>query len=385
MPGSPVAYAYADPHSDDSDQDADGLYYLGTTDNGDGYIETGGDPEAPGGLYNDPVVNQLFATGTRGIHNAADGYARPGWSNARQPPQNPPRPPQRLSLVTGMGPMEPRPPAEVPLYAAVEPQKQQSHSWYRFGVGFAAVLAVILAAASLSVAAGTRDRLDRLELPTTAPPSVASVSALGPGAPGPPGPPGARGESISVQGSPGPPGPRGAPGSQWCHPVGAVFFFATANLPPGWLVCDGTEHNTTRWPELADALGYGDNATFTVPDMVTAGLFPRAGGPADIGSTENASVAADDIRVRIADPGHTHPTMYEGNTGTPDGIRVWRDDVRMHPTLRKTFAFSHDYATMIHPTLHPTGVTAEVVAGNETRPAAIRLLPAVYAGEPGDA
>jgi microcystin-dependent protein len=67
------------------------------------------------------------------------------------------------------------------------------------------------------------------------------------------------------------------------NPVGTVISFAgpKANLPAGYLICDGTSYNTADYPNLFAAIatswGSTSSATFNVPDM--RGMFLR--GQAD--------------------------------------------------------------------------------------------------------
>src|SRR5207248_7575287 len=54
-------------------------------------------------------------------------------------------------------------------------------------------------------------------------------------------------------------------------PAGTVVAFAGDNLPSGWLWCDGTEYEVTKFPALAAAIGHGHGSSdllsrFKVPD-----------------------------------------------------------------------------------------------------------------------
>lgn len=52
--------------------------------------------------------------------------------------------------------------------------------------------------------------------------------------------------------------------------AGTVTHFANTVAPRGYLVCDGTAHSTTQYPELFNAIGYtygGAGASFNVPDL----------------------------------------------------------------------------------------------------------------------
>ena len=395
MPGSnEVQYAYADPEGfnsdDDNDTDADGHYNVGTDSVDNGYMETGGlfEPDDVAN-YEDPEVNRLFSGARGGVQPQVHDYARPSRPNARQQAENPPAPPSRPSLKFVMqsdfcrGIDTDGRPMPQPVYEPMPPPEKRDGFSAGLGSLLVSVVAVAMAVGSFAVAFDNRIALNRLENRTTAP---AQSAELGPGSP--------MWAPVSA-GSVSGPG-AAAPVVWTTHPVGAVQVFVTDSLPAGWLVCDGAVYNASAWPDLAAALGRGpdvdpaNRTTFSVPDIITDGLFVRGGGPADIGTTEASSVAADDIRVRIRDPGHTHPTMFEGNYGTKGPHHIRRNQFDDYPGMLELhgFAQAHDRNSnnkvyVAEPTLFETGVSAEVEAGNETRPPSIRLLPAVYAGRPG--
>ena len=389
MPGGQAVYAYADP----ADDDEDGFYNICGGDS-DGYIDTGGEAgdENTPQAYDDPQVNALFSAGTRQLRNGANSYAEPGGPAHCQPPgRRPPNPPDRPSLKFLTGPTGPGDEmyGDLPQYEPLPVEKKEGGSSIGTRiVALIALLALVMAAAALSSASDNRILLDHLEQRAASTSSRAASSSADPtgqvAPPGPPGPPGMPG--LPGIGVPGPPGtPAEAP-----LPVGAVqFFWTAASLPPEWLVCDGTVYNATAWPELAAAVGHTDNPTFAVPDMIGRGLFPRAGSPEEVGKTENASISAADLSINIVDPGHHHETMWAGNIGTQErGTVAFVEGEDLDPghsfILRAAFLPGRRYHTAedIH---DKTNVTAEVVAGTETRPAAIKLLPAVYAGRPGAA
>lgn len=71
-------------------------------------------------------------------------------------------------------------------------------------------------------------------------------------------------------------------------PVGTINMYAggTADVPSGWLLCNGAAVSRTTYSELFDRLdneyGVGDGSTtFNLPDFVTSNIFPR-------GATNNA-------------------------------------------------------------------------------------------------
>ena len=440
-----VCYAYADPGTfgdGDGDGDEDGLYCVTTAAGDDGYMETG---EAADGTeaasYDDPAVSSLFAksrpvsfdgsgTGfglgigttlghspgngrnaqTGGRHRTSNAaYAQPHRPNGRQPTSGPraPDPPGRPSLkLVSMEHLELD--DSTPTYEPIAEEKRESGSGTKVLVAAIAALAFGTAIISLAITSSTVPRVDGLE-EAQATVVAAAVGPGGPrGVPGPPGPPGPPGGdwfweggngadgadgADGVDGAPGPVGPAGPPGppgppgitiGAGGFPVGVVQFFAVRTLPPTWIVCNGTTHSTADWPDLGVLLEPFPGAeNFTVPDLVSDGLFPRGGTPDMVGTTEQAAVSETDLDVVIDDPGHTHPTMYEGNTDTTGIERVW-SSTDYSPKWRAIAASDDDRITVADVTLSPTNVAARVVGtGPETQPAAIRLLPAIYAGRPG--
>ena len=376
----PALYAYADPASDEED----GFYNVCGDADEDGYIHTGGETDERNSpqAYDDPQVNALFSTGARQLRNGANSYAVPrGPAHRQSPGRQPPNPPARPSLkfLTGSTGPGDETYGDIPQYEPlpVAEKKGGSGTGIRITALFA-LLAMVMAAASLSTAADNRILLDRLEQQMASAIFQAGASSADPagliatpgpaGPPGPPGPPGMPG--LPGIGVPGPPGnPAEAP-----LPVGAVqFFWTRALLPPEWLVCDGTVYNATAWPELAAAVGHGETDTFdtfAVPDMIGRGLFPRAGSPEEVGKTENASISAADLSINIVDPGHHHKAMWAGNIGTPErGTVEFVEGEDLDPghsfILPAVFFPGSVYHTAedIH---DKTNVTAEVVAGTET-------------------
>ena len=54
---------------------------------------------------------------------------------------------------------------------------------------------------------------------------------------------------------------------------GTIVAFGTAVAPEGWVLCDGTEYNQTKYPELYTVIGqdYGGNpGTFLVPNIAAS-------------------------------------------------------------------------------------------------------------------
>jgi hypothetical protein len=434
-----VQYAYADPESfEDGDGiDEDGLYCVTTAHDDDGYMETGEtESGTEAATYDDPAVSRLFA-GSRpvsfegsgpgfgpgprpdrdarrgGGHTTANAaYAQPRRPNGRQQTPGPraPNPPGRPSLKMFDG-EETGFDGSMPMYEPIAEEKRGPGSGTKMIMAAIVALAFGAAITSLAIVGSTVPRVDGLE-EAQATVVAAAVGPGGPGGPrgipgppGPPGPPGGgwflEGETGApgapgadgvdgVDGAPGPVGPAGPPGPPGItigaggFPVGVVQFFAVRTLPPTWILCNGTTHDTADWPDLGGLLETPPGAgNFTVPDLVSDGLFPRGGTPDMVGTTEQAAVSERDFDVVIDDPGHTHPTMYEGNTGTTGIERVYSSH-DYSPKWRVQAASDNDRINVGDITLFPSNVAARVVGtGPETQPAAIRLLPAIYAGRPG--
>jgi microcystin-dependent protein len=131
-------------------------------------------------------------------------------------------------------------------------------------------------------------------------------------------------------------------------PPGTVVAFAgaTANIPTGWVLCDGTLYNYATNPQYAPlhaAIGVANGGTeslseFNVPDFrgyFLRGLDSSPGGANDpdvatrtkatTGGNFGASVGSVELDAfashlhQLHDPGHTHPTlenlMYYVGTG----------------------------------------------------------------------
>ncbi len=101
------------------------------------------------------------------------------------------------------------------------------------------------------------------------------------------------------------------------NPVGTVIAFAglLANIPQGYLLCEGQLLNKADYPELSSVLGnaWGGNVTqFNLPDM--RGLFLRG--------VSSASARDDDRATRIA-------IASGGNTGNNVGT-LQNDETRTH-------------------------------------------------------
>lgn len=106
-------------------------------------------------------------------------------------------------------------------------------------------------------------------------------------------------------------------------PVGTINMYAgaVADIPTGWLLCNGAAVSRTTYAQLFAVLdteyGVGDGSgTFNVPNFVTSNKFPRAAtNDAGRGTTGGAS----DVTLTSAQsgvPAHTHPITDPGHTHT---------------------------------------------------------------------
>lgn len=80
-------------------------------------------------------------------------------------------------------------------------------------------------------------------------------------------------------------------------PVGTVvtFAFAATNLPPGWLLCDGSKFDNNTYPDLYQLLGNSN----ILPDLrgyFLRGLDPTGNIDPDGKSRSLLSVQADDLK-----------------------------------------------------------------------------------------
>ena len=159
--------------------------------------------------------------------------------------------------------------------------------------------------------------------------------------------------------------------------LGQVGFFATTAVPSGWIVCDGRSLDAAEYPDLAAALGTDANATaFRVPDMVGGGgLFPRGG--LTPGVVQEQSLAVDDLAATVEVWDYANPSTVVPWWDSPEIVRdpdaprrqtvsqFWYDRTRTRETNVGLWSYTF-----------PVNFTA---GGNETRPPAIVLVPAIYA------
>jgi microcystin-dependent protein len=98
-------------------------------------------------------------------------------------------------------------------------------------------------------------------------------------------------------------------------PVGAVFAFASASNPAGYLLCNGQAVSRTVYATLFAAIGTifgsGDGATtFNVPDMRDWFVRGRGDGR-QLGSTQTSAFASH--AHPFQDPGHTHGASQDAH------------------------------------------------------------------------
>jgi len=108
-------------------------------------------------------------------------------------------------------------------------------------------------------------------------------------------------------------------------PSGMIMAFASATLPTGWLVCDGTAVSRTIYAALYAIIGTtwgpGDGvSTFNVPNLanrflVGAGNF----GFGTLGGATNFTLSVAQLPSHshtITDPGHNHTTGSQTSLNT---------------------------------------------------------------------
>ena len=94
------------------------------------------------------------------------------------------------------------------------------------------------------------------------------------------------------------------------NPTGTIIAFYGDTAPTGYLPCDGTERNTSEYPELASFLGASGASSFNLPDL--KGEFLRGTG------TNSHSNQGSGANVRTHQDGTAIPhiaSTASGNSG----------------------------------------------------------------------
>lgn len=95
-------------------------------------------------------------------------------------------------------------------------------------------------------------------------------------------------------------------------PVGLIHPFASATIPEGYLLCDGSSLLTTDYPELFAVIGYafgGSGSAFLIPDLVDRTVIGSSGTFAfgDTGGAPEVTLDTSQIPAHThADSGHAH-------------------------------------------------------------------------------
>lgn len=103
-------------------------------------------------------------------------------------------------------------------------------------------------------------------------------------------------------------------------PTGTVIDFAgpSANIPTGYLICDGASYSTTTYATLFAAIAYtwgGSGASFNVPDLrgkVTIGVSGSAYPLAALGGEFMHTLQSGETPLNV----HTHTFTVPSSTGT---------------------------------------------------------------------
>lgn len=142
-------------------------------------------------------------------------------------------------------------------------------------------------------------------------------------------------------------------------PVGSLLWYSSTTVPPGYLLCNGSEVKRAQYPKLFAVIGttYGDGnskTTFNLPDL--RGKIVRGWGPVNsvdpqrvFGSSQTNSFGVHRHSITdpghihevddpghlhgVDDPGHVHAAIDPGHThtvtdpGHPHGIGMYEDNL----------------------------------------------------------
>lgn len=140
-------------------------------------------------------------------------------------------------------------------------------------------------------------------------------------------------------------------------PVGTIvtFGFAASNLPPGWLLCDGSKFDNNQYPDLSKLLGNSN----VLPDLrgyFLRGLDPTGKVDPDGKSRSLLSTQADALKQHQ----HTYKrTAWFGN------------ELRHGDSFLTPVGYADDFSTSV-----PTSTDGDA----ETRPQNVAVNYLIFAG-----
>lgn len=109
-------------------------------------------------------------------------------------------------------------------------------------------------------------------------------------------------------------------------PVGLIHPFASATIPEGYLLCDGSTLNMSDYPELFAVIGYsfgGSGATFILPDLIDRTVIGSSGTFAfgTTGGTTDETLDVSQIPSHThVDSGHSHTVNAETSLPAQAGV-----------------------------------------------------------------
>lgn len=99
-------------------------------------------------------------------------------------------------------------------------------------------------------------------------------------------------------------------------PSATVVTLASATVPTGWLLCDGTQYQTSVYPELANAINYafgGSGAVFNVPDFRGRVVVGKAASGTFAALNNNGGAETHTLSVAEM-PSHNHTQDAHSHT-----------------------------------------------------------------------
>jgi hypothetical protein len=168
-------------------------------------------------------------------------------------------------------------------------------------------------------------------------------------------------------------------------PVGSVQMFLAPpeNAGTDWLLLDGSTYNNTAFPRLATHLAQV-GSTFTLPDLVTVGRFPRSVWTGNLGAGETLANAIKSHTAPVTGTADDHTHSFSGSdnaslsgqtsiltltaTGAPVGALNVGASVQAGSISLNDGSFS---GTTGGASAHGISGTATYTGGNETRPECI--------------